>query len=115
MDKTEINLTLSCTSVLSSSAKATVFNSFTVTFLDVCRTAVITIPDINPSTMTTYLWPVPVDQYSIYPVTVTSSLNCAPYDYDIVLAPGVPAIVQSGITVNTRGQLSIKAQMTDVA
>ena len=95
MDKTEIELSLSCSSVLSNSAQATFTDIFTVSYLDVCRTTVIEIPDVSPSTMTTYLWPIPVDQFPIYPVT--SSIDCAPYDYNIILNSDVPAIVQAGI------------------
>lgn len=90
-DKTEMDMTLACTSTLSESAQSTTYNTFTVTLLDVCRTASISMPDINPTALTTYLWPIPVDQFSIQ--AVSSSLNCAPYAYSVILAPNVPAVV----------------------
>jgi len=50
--------------------------------------------------MTTYLWPVPIDSFSFQPVS--SSLNCAPYDYSILLGSNTDTSVASGVSINTR-------------
>ena len=108
-----MNLTLSCSSGLSQSGQATLSNTITVQYLDVCRTAKLTLAPIAPITMTTYLWPVPVDSFLFQ--SVTSSINCAPYDYSIVLGSGTDPSVASGVSITRGQQPSIQTVMTQLS
>ena len=109
-----MSLTLSCTSGLSQSGQSKVSSTLSVQYLDVCRTAQLTLAPIAPVTMTTYLWPVPIDSFSFQ--SVSSSLNCAPYDYSILLGSNTDPSVASGVLINTRSlQPSIQTVMTKLS
>lgn len=109
-DSETLPTTVSCASSYSTGGSASVSSSFTVNFLDVCRTATLAMPDLTPATRESFLWPVPVDFFTFSPVS--SSLNCGPYDYAII-ANGQ---VIDGLVISEQGSnLAIRTQMDDLS
>jgi len=106
-DGSSKDLTLTCTSTMSSSASATVSNTFTLEYADICRTASFSIADISPTVLSTTLWPNPLSSYPISAAT-TDQPACGPFEYSII----TDATVASAMSVNSFGQMKIEAGMT---
>lgn len=59
-----IELSLTCMSSKSESMLGMAYNTFTLTYLDYCRQAELTMPQVQPSILATNLWPVPTDVFA---------------------------------------------------